>query len=65
MYFLFYSHLHGLFVQVDSNFQRTDRVGGKFHPDNVGDAFVDIDAMDMSDGMQEAMHRSHLDMRYK
>lgn len=49
-------------VKVDSNFQGTDRVGGKFHPDNVGDAFVDIDAMDMSDGMQEAMHRSHLDM---
>uniref|UniRef100_A0A7C8YQC3 MPN domain-containing protein n=1 Tax=Opuntia streptacantha TaxID=393608 RepID=A0A7C8YQC3_OPUST len=49
-------------MKVDSNFQRPDRVGGKFHPDNVGDAFVNIDAMDMSDGMQEAMHRSHLDM---
>lgn len=45
-------------------FQGTDRVGGKFHPESSGNAFGDIDPMDMSDGMQEAMHRSHLEMRY-
>uniref|UniRef100_A0A803LEF4 BRCC36 C-terminal helical domain-containing protein n=1 Tax=Chenopodium quinoa TaxID=63459 RepID=A0A803LEF4_CHEQI len=40
----------------------SDRIGGKFHPDSAGNAFGDIDPMDMSDGMQEAMHRSHLEM---
>ncbi|XP_021736743.1 uncharacterized protein LOC110703271 [Chenopodium quinoa] len=40
----------------------SDRIGGKFHPDSVSNAFGDIDPMDMSDGMQEAMHRSHLEM---
>ncbi|KAH9607408.1 hypothetical protein KSS87_017532 [Heliosperma pusillum] len=35
----------------------TSRIGGK-----SADTFVDVDPMDMSDGMQEAMHRSHLDM---
>lgn len=39
-----------------------DRKGGKFHPDSTGNAFGDIDPMDMSDSMQEAMHRSHMDM---
>ncbi|XP_074312626.1 uncharacterized protein LOC141648071 [Silene latifolia] len=38
-------------------FKGTSRIGGK-----SADAFVDVDPMDMSDGMQEAMHRSHLDM---
>ncbi|CAN1278668.1 Lys-63-specific deubiquitinase BRCC36 [Linum perenne] len=30
---------------------------------NLENAVIDIDPMDMSDGMQEAMHRSNLDMR--
>ncbi|KAL9244673.1 hypothetical protein vseg_018428 [Gypsophila vaccaria] len=43
-------------------FKGIDRIGGKSVNENASDAFVDVDAMDMSDGMQEAMHRSHLDM---
>lgn len=51
---------------MDTNFQGSDIIiEGKFHPDNAGNAFGDIDPMDMSDGIQEAMHRSHLEMRYK
>ncbi|KAL2926224.1 Lys-63-specific deubiquitinase BRCC36 [Bienertia sinuspersici] len=40
----------------------TDKAGGKFQPESAGNVFGDIDPMDMSDGMQEAMHRSHLEM---
>lgn len=48
-------------AKAEAKIEGTDRVGGVFQPDNTT-AFVDIDPMDMSDGMQEAMHRSHLDM---
>lgn len=52
-----------MFLDVDSNssFFFT-HVNTNFQAIN---AFGETDPMDMSDGMQEAMHRSHLEMRYK
>ncbi|RVW81641.1 hypothetical protein CK203_044491 [Vitis vinifera] len=38
-------------------------MGGNYHTNNSENAVVDIDPMDMSESMQEAMHRSNLDMR--
>lgn len=39
-------------------------IGGNFHNENSGStSYVDVDPIDMSEGMQEAMHRSNLDMR--
>ncbi|KAL8153369.1 hypothetical protein V2J09_011129 [Rumex salicifolius] len=55
------SDLSGLFAHADANSQRTG-VGGNWDAGNLGDAFHDIEPMDMSDAMQEALHRSNLDM---
>lgn len=38
---------------------------GHLEREKAGGSSIDIDPMDMSEGMQEAMHRSNLDMRYK
>lgn len=40
-------------------------MGGNNRADSSDKIIVDIDPMDMSESMQEAMHRSNLDMRYK
>ncbi|GAB4850096.1 hypothetical protein Ancab_029395 [Ancistrocladus abbreviatus] len=56
------SDLGGLFAHADANYQGIERVGGSSYPENSSEPFLDIDPMDLSDGMQEAMHRSNLDM---
>ncbi|EXB96951.1 Lys-63-specific deubiquitinase BRCC36 [Morus notabilis] len=56
------SDLGGLFANADANFQEKERIGGNYNTNNSNDNIVDIDPMDVSDGMQEAMHRSNLDM---
>ncbi|KAM7253819.1 hypothetical protein ACFE04_031501 [Oxalis oulophora] len=55
--------LSGFFAHADSNFQGRDRTGGNYYNDPVDrTSIVEIDPMDLSEGMQEAMHRSTLDM---
>ncbi|XP_031376390.1 uncharacterized protein LOC116192095 isoform X1 [Punica granatum] len=56
--------LGGFFANADATYLGREIIGGKFHNENSGStSFIDIDPMDMSEGMQEAMHRSNLDMR--
>nr|GEU37390.1 Lys-63-specific deubiquitinase BRCC36-like [Tanacetum cinerariifolium] len=43
-------------------FANADRVGGNYPTGNIESSVVDIDPMDMSDSMQEALHRSNLEM---
>ncbi|XP_031376391.1 uncharacterized protein LOC116192095 isoform X2 [Punica granatum] len=55
--------LGGFFANADATYLGREIIGGKFHNENSGStSFIDIDPMDMSEGMQEAMHRSNLDM---
>ncbi|GMP34717.1 hypothetical protein CsSME_00007477 [Camellia sinensis var. sinensis] len=55
------SDLGGFFANADANYLGGQRVGGNYLADNLENT-VDIDPMDMSESMQEAMHRSNLDM---
>lgn len=55
------SDLGGFFANADT-FLGGDRTGGSSHNDK--EKAIDIDPMDMSESMQEAMHRSNLEMRY-
>ncbi|PON89390.1 JAB1/MPN/MOV34 metalloenzyme domain containing protein [Trema orientale] len=56
------SDLGVLFANADANYGKKERVGGSYNTNNSNDNIVDIDPMDMSESMQEAMHRSNLDM---
>lgn len=56
------SDLGGLFANADANYLEKERIGGNYNTHNSNDNTVDIDPMDVSDSMQEAMHRSNLDM---
>lgn len=57
------SDLGGFFANADANFLGRERTGGNNHID-IEKTVIDIDPMDMSESMQEAMHRSNLEMRY-
>lgn len=54
----------GFFANADANFPGRERTGGNYSTSNLENTSADIDPMDMSESMQEAMHRSNLDMRY-
>ncbi|GAV65982.1 JAB domain-containing protein [Cephalotus follicularis] len=54
--------LDGFFASADANYQGRDNTGGNYHSNSMDTAFVDIDPMDMSESMQEALHRSNLDI---
>ncbi|KAG4972618.1 hypothetical protein AAZX31_13G344000 [Glycine max] len=56
------SDLGNFFANADANYLGRDKSGGNYHPNNSDTNIVDVDAMDMSESMQEAMHRSNLDM---
>lgn len=56
--------LGDFFANADANYVGKDRIGGNYHTGNSDNTMVDIDPMDMSESMQEAMHRSNLEMRY-
>lgn len=56
------SDLGGFFSNADANYLGRERIGGSYHSDNMDNITIDIDPMDMSESMQEAMHRSNLDM---
>lgn len=62
------SDLGRFFAHADVNYEGREKKGGDsvmlYNGDNLQNAGVDIDSMDMSASMQEAMHRSNLDMRY-
>ena len=54
----------GFFASADASYQGRERMGGNYRIDNLDNSVADIDPMDMSESMQEAMHRSNLDIRY-
>ncbi|XP_042511603.1 uncharacterized protein LOC122086684 [Macadamia integrifolia] len=54
--------LEGFFAHADVNYLGKEKMVADFHSDNLQNAIVDIDSMDMTASMQEAMHRSNLDM---
>ncbi|XVF74703.1 hypothetical protein PTKIN_Ptkin13bG0132700 [Pterospermum kingtungense] len=54
--------LGGFFTNADANYQGREQSGGNHNTNNVQSAVVDVDPMDMSESMQEAMNRSNLDM---
>ncbi|XWS20394.1 hypothetical protein CRYUN_Cryun31cG0097400 [Craigia yunnanensis] len=54
--------LGGFFANADANHLGREQSGGNHNTNNIQSAIVDIDPMDMSESMQEAMHRSNLDM---
>lgn len=58
--------LGDFFASADANYVGRERIGGigNYHTGNSENRIVDIDPMDISESMQEAMHRSNLDMRY-
>ncbi|KAL9264833.1 Lys-63-specific deubiquitinase BRCC36-like protein [Drosera capensis] len=54
--------LGGLFAHADASYQGIEKSGINSYLENHSDDLVDLDPMDLSDGMQEAMHRSNLDI---
>ncbi|KAJ8560679.1 hypothetical protein K7X08_022539 [Anisodus acutangulus] len=48
--------LGNFFANVDN------RVGENLHDNSLSNAIIDVDPLDMSESMQEAMHRSNLEM---
>ncbi|XP_044487604.1 uncharacterized protein LOC123212505 isoform X2 [Mangifera indica] len=56
------SDLGGFFANADTNHLERERVGGNYQTGDLSNIIADIDPMDMSESMQEAMHRSNLDM---
>ncbi|XP_020223571.1 lys-63-specific deubiquitinase BRCC36 [Cajanus cajan] len=56
------SDLGNFFANADANYLGRDKSGGNYHLNNLESNTVDVDPMDMSESMQEAMHRSNLEM---
>ncbi|XP_022714854.1 lys-63-specific deubiquitinase BRCC36-like [Durio zibethinus] len=54
--------LGGFFADADANYLGREQSGGNYNNNSIQHAVVDVDPMDMSESMQEAMHRSNLDM---
>lgn len=52
------SDLGGFFANIDA------KTGENLHTNTVSNAAIEIDHMDMSESMQEAMHLSNMEMRY-
>jgi len=53
--------LGDFFANADANYVGREK---SYSAGNSDSAVVDLDPMDMTESMQEAMHRSNLDMRY-
>ncbi|PIA65545.1 hypothetical protein AQUCO_00100797v1 [Aquilegia coerulea] len=56
------SDLEGFFSNADVNYLGRDNKGGTYQSASLQNSVVDIDPMDMTESMQEAMHRSNLEM---
>ncbi|XP_055961928.1 uncharacterized protein LOC126682599 isoform X2 [Mercurialis annua] len=54
--------LGDFFANADSNYIGGEGIGGNYNTGNSDSTMVDVDPMDMSESMQEAMHRSTLEM---
>lgn len=54
--------LGDFFANADANYQGRDKIAGNYDTGNSANTNDDIDPMDMTESMQEAMHRSNLDM---
>ncbi|XVE83521.1 hypothetical protein DITRI_Ditri16bG0094200 [Diplodiscus trichospermus] len=54
--------LGGFFGNADTDYLGQVQSGGNQNTNDKQGAIVDVDPMDMSESMQEAMHRSNLDM---
>lgn len=52
------------FANADTNYQGKEKIGGSYLINNTNSGITDIDPMDLSESMQEAMHRSNIEMRY-
>lgn len=58
------SQLGNFFANADTNYQGKEKMGGTYHTNSINSGITDIDPMDLSESMQEAMHRSNIEMRY-
>ncbi|XP_057457632.1 uncharacterized protein LOC130748425 [Lotus japonicus] len=56
------SDLGNFFANADASYLGGEKGGGNYLLNNSDSKEIDIDPMDMSESMQEAMHRSNLDM---
>lgn len=56
--------MEGFFAHADVNYLEREKMGGNYDSGSLQNAVVDIDSMDMTASMQEAMHRSNLEVRY-
>lgn len=56
------SNLEGFFAHADVNYLDRDNMGGNYNSGSLQITNVDMDSMDMTESMQEAMHRSNLEM---
>ncbi|XP_065867501.1 uncharacterized protein [Euphorbia lathyris] len=54
--------LGDFFANADANYVGREGMGGPYHTGISDSTVVDLDPMDMTESMQEAMHRSNLDM---
>uniref|UniRef100_A0A7N0RGP5 MPN domain-containing protein n=1 Tax=Kalanchoe fedtschenkoi TaxID=63787 RepID=A0A7N0RGP5_KALFE len=57
------AELGGFFANADANSLENAKAGGNHQQPYLDNPLVDVDPMDMSESMQEAMHRSNLDLR--
>ncbi|KAJ1413412.1 MPN domain [Sesbania bispinosa] len=56
------SDLGNFFANADANYLGREKGGGNYNLNSSDNSLADVDPMDMSESMQEAMHRSNLDM---
>lgn len=57
------SELGYFFANADTNYQGKEKMGGSYLTNNSNSGITDIDPMDLTESMQEAMHRSNIEMR--
>ncbi|XP_023525485.1 lys-63-specific deubiquitinase BRCC36-like [Cucurbita pepo subsp. pepo] len=56
------SELGYFFANADTNYQGKEKMGGSYLTSNTNSGTTDIDPMDLTESMQEAMHRSNIEM---
>ncbi|XP_038897830.1 lys-63-specific deubiquitinase BRCC36-like isoform X3 [Benincasa hispida] len=56
------SELGYFFANADTNYQGKEKISGSYLTNNTNSGITDIDPMDLSESMQEAMHRSNIEM---
>ncbi|GJR78917.1 reverse transcriptase [Tanacetum coccineum] len=61
--FVWMQTLDNINMHYNVSFPNADKVGGDYPTGNIESSVVDIDPMDMSESMQEALHRTNLEVR--